>query len=911
MWLPDMFAIEDFVVQKSQLSLLDPLTLLVRLFKVYQSLEKEKAQPFAEFMVWGTLLLADFDEIDQYLADGEKVFNYLDELKSISKWNPDGSPLTAFEKNYLGFYNSLAPCYSKFREQLLENKECYFGLAFDKLLSSIKINSVNDWGHVIFAGFNALTPAEERLISVLRDAGKAEIFWDVDAYYLENQEQEAGHFFRKFREKNTFGPLNWIGNDLLSSPKNIRILGIPGDVGQAKLAGNICKEVIARKGTTDGVAVVLVDEGMLLPVLNSIPGISGDFNVTMGFPLKQTPVFPLLDALLTLFTNAVRLGNPGNEGATLQNSILNFYHKDIRRLLLHPLIVSARTTSQVQSARLKEILPEKSFYDPAELVVLLNKSDEGLADLFRPFLLLKSIQSSDVMHLIRNVIGWLRDGISTDDNSVRPGKNVDMEFLYQAALLCGKMDILLQDPGLNINMETLQRVINGLFSGIRLPFYGEPLHGLQVMGMLETRLLDFSDIILISANEGLLPKGKHQNTFIPDDVRAAFGLQRYSERNAVFAYHFYRLMQRVENAWLLYNSEGTPLGGGEKSRFLTQLLFELPLVNPHALISETLVSLVPGIVSETAFPVVKTDGIMMQLRQLAEKGVSPSAIITFVKCPLKFYYAHVLRIAEVEEVTETIDAAALGEIVHEALYQTYNRLKDVPVTAEILGRTIPAAVQHVKSVFASRYSLKEISAGKNLLIAKIAENMVKRFILSEQHFLEKNGGTIDIKMLEEWLSGKVQVTDSASGEIFSVNLKGKTDRIDRYAGVTRIIDYKTGRVEAKELKAYDLADIFLLEDFSKLLQVLIYAFIYAQHHGDKLIPLESGIISLRSGRSYFLKTDIANSSLINQELLDNIETELSKLLEKMFNKDEPFVPTDNRDTCKLCQYSIICNRLIN
>ena len=236
-WLPDIFALEDFVVLKSGLTLSDPLDLTARLYKVYKSLEKEKAQPFSDFISWGNMLLADFDEIDQYLADGEKVFSYLDEIKALKSWNPDGKPLTAFEQDYLRFYNSLAPCYKIFRESLVELGLGYFGLAFDVLLKQIEAKSFDEWDRIVFAGFNALTAAEEKLFKHLQEAGKAEIYWDADQYYLQDPRQEAGRFLREYGQKKTFGDLNWVENSLSAGTKNISVIGVPGNVGQAKLAG--------------------------------------------------------------------------------------------------------------------------------------------------------------------------------------------------------------------------------------------------------------------------------------------------------------------------------------------------------------------------------------------------------------------------------------------------------------------------------------------------------------------------------------------------------------------------------------------------------------------------------------------------------------------------------------------------
>jgi len=446
---------------------------------------------------------------------------------------------------------------------------------------------------------------------------------------------------------------------------------------------------------------------------------------------------------------------------------------------------------------------------------------------------------------------------------------------------------------------------------MRLPFYGEPLNGLQVMGMLETRLLDFTDIIMISVNEGLLPRGKNQTTFIPDEVRAQFGMQRYSERTAVFGYHFYRLMQRVENAWLIYNTEGDELGGGEKSRFISQMLYEMPTVNPKIHISEQTLSVVPGSTNTGEIAIAKSPAIVERLRQIAERGLSPTALAMYMKCKLQFYFSQVLKISEPDQVSETIDAAMLGEIVHDALHKTYASKKTEHITSSVLKSMVPIAIKEVHEAFALKFNSDELSTGKNLLIVKVAENMVKRFLLAEIKYLEQNGVHIEIVMLEENLESVVEISDLASGEVHKVKLHGKADRIDRVGGVTRIIDYKTGKVENKDLKLDLIENFQLKEEPGKLLQVLTYALMYSDMQPIPPSELVSGIISLRKASSYLIKTDIDKSDSIDKALLSSFRVELKGIVGSIFDTESTFDQTEDRDTCNLCAFNTICNRTVN
>ncbi len=914
-WLPDTYALEDFVVHASGLKLSDPLDLIARLYKIYKSLEKDKAQPFSEFVSWGNMLLNDFDEIDQYMADGEKVFQYLDEIKAMKHWNPDGQPLTTFEQDYLRFYNSLAPCYKLFRQGLLNQGEGYFGLAFSVLLNDIQNKPFAEWESIVFAGFNALTSSEEKLFKHLVSTKKAEIYWDADEYYLSDYNQEAGRFLRGYVANNTFGPLNWIGNSLITSEKTISVIGVPGNVGQAKLAGELLAELIRKKGTSDGIALVLVDEGLLLPVLNSIPTETGSFNVTMGFPLKQTPVFSLLNIVLTMFANAKRFAKSTIENQAFESSFLRFYHKDIQRFLTHPFIVSAQKTSGKFIHKLEKAQLNKSFYTSTELTVLLKGTSKLLSETFRPHLEKQQIEAGDVISLIRSLISYLRNEFSNDIRSDSDSKKlihpIELEYLFHSALLCSKLDVILNDPQLKPDIETVQSLVSNLISGMRLPFYGEPLNGLQVMGMLETRLLDFSDIIMISVNEGLLPHGKHKTTFIPDEIRRHFGMQHYSDRTAVFAYHFYRLMQRANNVWLLYNTEGDELSGGEKSRFVSQMQYEIPKVNPRIKISEQTLSVRSGNTNAGEIVVRKSPEILQRLRQLADRGLSPTALAMYMKCTLQFYFSQVLRISEPEKIEETIDAATLGEIVHEALHKTYQAQKHEEITTDTLFAMLPEVILQIQAAFASRFDSKELATGKNFLIVKVAENMVKRFLLAEKKHLEQTGGTIKILMLEEGLRSSIDIYDNATKEMYKVHLHGTADRIDKVGGVIRIIDYKTGKVEAKDLRLDSISNFQLKEEPGKLLQVLTYALMYTEKQTEPVKQLISGIISLRKTSAYLIKTDINKEETIDGELLKSFKTELQSIIGSIYNSDEPFIQTANQDSCRICSYNLICNRTVN
>lgn len=906
-WMPQMFALEDFVIQLSGKKKSDPLELIAKLYKVYKSLPGDSKQSFADFIPWGNMLLSDFDEIDQYLADGEKVFTYLDELKMIQNWNPDGSPLTNFERKYLDFYNSLAPCYTNFVHSLSQTQEGYFGLIFKQLLSEVNFVETSPWEKVVFVGFNALTMAEEKLINVFLKTRKAEIYWDADNYYLNDTTQESGRFLRKYFNEKTFGEFNWVENSLLQNPINIRVLGVPGNIGQAKLAGDITKQLILKNSNVSGLAMVLVDEGMLLPVLNSIPEEVGDFNVTMGFPLKQTPLFYLITSLITLFVNAVK-NQRGNAQQT--DNEYKFYHKDIQRVITHPYLIAWNESLGVKS----ESLLQKSFYNTTDLLSLLDVISPKLKSLYVIHFPQKQIEVTAIILFVKDVLVSLFDffagHINTVDNPNRHTFAIDAEYLHQVLEVFDKLVPMVNDKELLVEPETLQSLLNALISGIKLPFYGEPLNGMQVMGMLETRLLDFPDVILISANEGLLPKKKHQNTFIPDEVRRSFGLQRYSEKNAVFAYHFYRLMQRANNVWILYNTEGDELGGGEKSRFVTQLLHELKSKNPRANIREEIVAQIPGNVKINIPEVKKTETVISRLQEIALKGISPTALASYMRCNLQFYYAQVLKIGEPEQVADTLDAAELGKIVHDALKEIYTDFGNGLITSDVNKQMQKSVVQYLEQAFRKLYSKEELSAGRNLLIVKVAEKMVHQLLKVEENYLSHQSNQISILLLEEWLSADVEIVNRKSGEIIKVKLHGQADRIDKIDNTIRIIDYKTGSVLDKELSIEEIGALQMHEEPSKILQVMLYALMYVKMNKIDGYDLQSGIISLLKPSSYLQVISIKKEKLLNLEILFEFENTLKTMLEEIFDSETPFKATLDLDKCKKCAFSSICNRVI-
>ncbi|MBK7213192.1 MAG: PD-(D/E)XK nuclease family protein [Bacteroidales bacterium] len=911
-WPPTVFALEDFVVQQSGLKVPDSLSLQIGLYKSYQQIEGERAKPFPDFLSWGSMILSDFDEIDQNMADGVEVFSYLDEMKAMKLWNPDGSPLTDFEQRYLSFYQSLSPLYQNFRKTLLSNGEAYFGLAFSELISHLDSKSFDEWNTLVFAGFNALTGAEEKLIQYLIKEKKAEIFWDADEYYLNDTHQEAGRFLRHYFKEGKFGEAKWIGNSLKNDARTIEVIGIPGNVGQAKHAGTILSELIKHESPSD-IAVVLVDEGLMLPVMNSIPEELQHFNITMGFPLKYSPVYSLFDSLFTLVINARRYAKESQGADGVLKIIPRFHIKDIQRLLNHPYF-SGSTQSGSKARFESELDVLKVFVYSNELLTGIGRFLPGLTLSFSEWISSDPFSVKGFIRICLDLIEYFKAGNTDPDDE---NGDIDEEFLFPFSETFKRLMVVIEEQELIKGIDALYQVFQGLVSTMRLPFYGEPLKGLQMMGVLETRVLDFKNLILVSVNEGLLPRGKQQSTFVPDEIRRAYGLQRYTERNAVFAYHFYRMIQGAENIYLLYNTEGTELGGGEKSRFITQILHELPGYNPSISLSERILSLPPVKPRSEVFQVDKEGKVLQRLLELAEKGFSPSSLSRYLSCPLQFCYSQIFQLKELEEPEESIDAATLGTAVHKVLEDSYAPYAGKSVNVKIVEAIKSQAIQKVKPVMAEFSPASELESGKNLLILKVAESMVRRFFEAEVKFLSKQPegkNLLEIVELEKWLDGYTSIVRSGSGEELKVGIHGKADRIDRIGHVVRVIDYKTGVLNPKDVKLEKVSDLSEHGSPSKLIQLLTYAWLSRKMgipSKESGLSLSSGIISLRAPSKYLVNTDIGGEDILQDKILDEFEEILKTILSEIFDESIPFLPTSDFDVCKNCAFQIMCNRVIN
>ena len=864
---PNIISIEEFVEELAQLKSISNTELLFEFYSSYLALTpKQQQEPFETFSKWAQILLQDFNEIDRYLIPQENIFSYLSAIKELDHWSLEDNK-TNVVKNYLKFWDKLKLYYKHYTDALLAKKTGYQGLIYREAVVNIQnYCSINKQKH-IFLGFNALNTAEETIIQELLKYDLAEVYWDIDEVFIENPIHDAGLFTRAHKTNWKYfanNPFNWITKHY-SEPKNIEILGVPKNIGQAKTIGSLLKIIETKNPNLKSTAVVLGDENLLIPVLNSIPYTIDKLNITMGFPLSSIPLASLFEQLFAIHKKASE----------------KYYFKDIIGLLSHQFIRPLFSTEETNNATrlIESIKINNLVYLSLSDLVTYSKSNSEILEL-----LFKNWQNS-ANNAIENCFEII-NRIKEHQNLKKEDNLLSLEYLYRFNKLFNELFRLNESYSHINDISALFSIYKELLTSETLDFLGEPLEGLQIMGMLESRVLDFETVIISSVNEGVLPSGKTNNSFIPFDVKIENKLPTYKEKDAVYTYHFYRLLQRAKNVYILYNTEADVLTGGEKSRFINQLeLEEIHNIN-HKIITPQ----VPNFKTELK-EIVKTEAVLNQLKEIAGQGFSPSSLTNYIRNPLDFYYQKLLGIKDLEDVEETVAANTMGTVVHdtlEALFKPYvgKLLKEVDIK-----KMKPQIGAYISKFFQKAYADGDMTKGKNLIVFEIAKRYVQNFLNLEIEDL-KQGNTIKIIALEERTEIPLDIPELG----FNVKLKGTVDRVDEYNGKTRIIDYKTGKVDNAQVSIIDWENLTTdYKKYSKSFQILAYA--YMMNAQKPLnFPIEAGVISFKNLNAGFLKftkreqqSGGNKDSLITQETLNSYFEELKKLIIEICNPEVNFV----------------------
>ena len=839
-------------------------------------------------------MLKDFDEIDQYAVDAKSLFQNTKDAKEIDLQflNED----YVIDRKHIEFFASLNEYYESLRKVLLENKSGYYGLITRHIYDSDIDNLREMVGNrkIIFAGFNAMTKTEEGIIVRLIQENIATLLWDLDEYYFNDSRQEAGIFAREFFERNKHIQSikrNFIGNKLVTDKKNIDIIGASGAVIQTNA---LQLELHNESKDNDNEVIVLSDESMLIPVLNCIPsGKSEEMQVTMGFPYSTCILNQFLQHLF-VFQKNIRNNNKG------------IYFWSLVRLLNSELIKIIFTKEELKHLFnwKNENIKKSAYYISTEDFENL-KEHHDIYD-FLCLISPKWNSNTDCISSIKSLLKAIYKKVKINDKT-----NFISNQISVAGRIINKIEKLLNKYEDIIQIADIENLYRQSSSEMTINLKGD-YGGLQIMGLLETRNLDFKTVHILSVNEGILPQSNNASSLIPFDLRKYYGLPTYNNKQAVYAYHFYRLLQNAENIKIYYNTLADGLGEGESSRFIKQIIHEMPSKNPNANIKEKIYKSPSNKNKEIEkIEAKKTDEvydkIIKKLSFVSEdkkSGLSPTSISCYLKCPLKFYLKYIEKIND-DIPQELIQSNVIGTIIHAALENLYKYFGSDDITLEryqeVYAKYFNDALK--KALADNNFPNGLPHSGFNYLSSKMMDKMIENFIKQEIKFLKANK-SMKIIGLEENLFASIYVPEHKT----NVNLTGNADRIDQVGNTIRIIDYKSGSVNDSDVVIKK--NVNELKDLSeKSLQLLIYKYLYKKAHNDIAADdIEPGIIGLRKISKGIFSLSNNSSLFIGENLTEDFESKLSAIYNEILDKDIPFKQTEDENKCLNCSFVDICKR---
>ncbi|RIV43902.1 PD-(D/E)XK nuclease family protein [Flagellimonas pelagia] len=859
---PKILSIQDFIGDISGLTQATNIDLLLLLFDVYKNSGIKQHDDFSSFIKWGQTLLLDFNDIDGYLIPAKDILNYLSAIKELNHWSLKKEKTEIIE-NYLQLWGSLERIYQEFTSTLLEQKRAYQGLVQRVAVEKLDKSHVAHPEHpVIFVGFNALNNAEVTIIQHYLEHGNTYVYWDIDSYFLNDPVHDAGLFIRNYQREwpyyihqSKIEPQN-----SFLTEKHMEITGVPKSISQTKYVGQLLQRMDSEKGVDlQNTAVVLADETLLDPMLKAVPKDIDHVNITMGLPLNKTVLYSFF---LTFLEVNIGVSDRG------------WFYKNVLELLANPYLLTISSAQKIDFARLmaKDIKEGNWLYVTERTLTKYEGVEETLSILFPK----ESINPKQWIHNSLQLIQKLKDIYQAQQNSL------ELEYLYRFYSLFNQLDQYLDGVDFVSELKSVKNLFKQLASMETLDFIGEPLTGLQIMGMLESRNLDFETVIITSVNEGILPSGKSNNSFIPFDVKRDYGLPTYKEKDAIYTYHFYRLIQRAKNVYIIYNTEPDVLEGGEKSRLITQLLTDENL-KPY--ITHTIASPQVKIDPRPPVELFKQGALLEDIKAFALNGFSPTSLTNYIKTPIDFYTRNILKINDLEEVEENIAANTFGTIVHDSLEQLYTRLVGTLLTKDNISALKPKVSAIVKQQFLGTLAGVDIKKGKYLLVYNVIVKYLTNFIDLELEEVKKH--QIKLLALEQKYVEELHIPSLD----FPIILKGTLDRVDEVDGTLRIIDYKTGKVEPKNVKITDWEELITNYDKSKAFQLLCYAYLYAKKHPVQ--QMKAGIYSFKSlSQGLFSFTEDKNP-IIDQQTLSTFERYLNRLILEICSVEIPL--TEKKD----------------
>ena len=906
LWSPVYLTISELFRTLSPYTVGDPIKLVCDLYQVFRE-ETNSTEPLDSFYFWGEMLLADFDDLDKNMADAQQLFSNLSELKKLMDdhsfldeeqekalqtffHNFSIEKSTELKQRFLSLWSVLNNIYLKFHEKLSEQKIAYEGMLYRSVINEPNFDDL-PYERYVFVGFNVLNKVEYNLFSLLRDQGKGYFYWDYDKAYLNNTHHEAGEFIRRNLKvfPNELTDKSIFNN--LSGKKEIHYIAASTENAQAHYLSTWLRENITPQ--ENETAIVLCNETLLQPVLHSLPNNTArSLNVTMGFPLSQTPVYTLICLLLELHSSGYDFRNK------------RYSYQFVNPVLKHPYV---KQLSQKAKPLEIELTRNNRFFPlPEEL-----QKDEFLNTLFPSEGIKENIQLCQYLLDILQKMAQLFKEQGVHSSSYN---QLYQESLFKAYTIMNRFSVLTENNELAVQTSTFCRLVKNVLSSISIPFHGEPAIGLQVMGVLETRNLDFQHLVLLSVNEGQLPKAEGDSSFIPYNLRKAFGMTTVEHKNAVYAYYFYRLMQRAERITLMYNTSSEGLNRGEMSRFMLQLLIE----SNHDIQRK---SLVAGqiIGRQAAIEILKTPEIINRLlNRFAQKGryISPSALNTYLDCQLKFYFKYACGLKEANEVSTDIDTSVFGNIFHKTAEIIYEELTG--------GRNREISKSEIELLLKNEYKIRNyVDKAFKEIFFKIPEKQRAEYnglqllnseviITYIKQLLQRDAEYAPFTFIASEYSVKENIPIQIGDNTIELTLGGSIDRIDEKEGILRIVDYKTGsRIqEAKEI------DVLFDNESDKrpyhIFQIFLYAGIMEKQQQKPISPALFYIQKAASAEYSPIvemgkkeeRAPVCDFSIYKEDF----SLKLKELLNEIFNSSMPFTQTSIEKNCTFCEFAPLCGK---
>lgn len=909
-WSPTYVSISELFRQSSDLSIADPIKLVCDLYKVFQKATGSK-ETLDDFYFWGEMLIADFDDADKNMADTHALFSNLKDLnelmdnydfleegqkEALSQFfhNFSINQVTELKQRFISMWNVLGDIYAEYKALLESQSIAYEGMLYRQVIEQLDVEAL-PYNKYIFVGFNVLNKVEHTLFKKLNEAGKAMFYWDYDTFYLNKTPHEAGEFIRRnLRDFPSELPASFFDN--LNQPKEVTFIESPTGNGQVRYLPQWIRENLTSQEKET--AVVLCNEALLQPVLHALPDNVKHINITMGFPLSQTPAYSFVNALMELHTSGY---NPNNG---------RYLFAEVISVLKHPY---TRQLSPEAEKLEQTLTRDNRFYPlPSEL-----KQDNVLELLFTPRRNNLDLCSMLSEALKEVAVIYQQQAASHSDAF----DQLYRESLFKTYTLVNRFHTLIESKELNVQAGTFQRLLTRVMSSSSIPFHGEPAIGMQVMGVLETRNLDFRHLIMLSVNEGQLPKAGGDSSFIPYNLRKAFGMTTIDHKIAVYAYYFYRLMQRAEKVTLVYNTATDGINRGELSRFMLQFLIEwgYPVLRKQLEAAQSPQSSAPIIIEKTP-DVMERMKSVFDIRNNPKALISPSALNCYLDCPLKFYYKYVALLSAPDEVTADIDSAKFGSIFHYAAEHIY---KDLTAHGKLISR------ENLETLLKDEVRLQTyVDNGFKELFFNLPPNEQP-----EYNGIQLINSAVIVKYIQQLLRNDLRYAPftfigseqrifenieicTSTGDIQS-RIGGIIDRIDSKGESLRIVDYKTGGDADTPANVQSL----FIPDKKRsnyVFQTFLYASIVCKKLREKndsrlVAPAllyihraasENYSPVIQMGEPRKPKEPVDNFAQYEGDFRENLKT----LLEDIFNPDISFTQTEIEDKCAYCDFRALCKK---